>query len=371
MTVDEVSRSSSVPLGRVDCPSPRRISTYGREHEVRCGRRSCPSCGVLWLADTRIRSVAAGAELRSAVALVSVTAPGRDVLPWDASGDRVEVEAARRWNGAAPAKWSRLHACAGRDARAVAAEHGATWRLLFKVWEYQRRGVLHLHLVVPCGTLGERLASEAYVRGLTARAPRYGFGFVDRGKLPERGARRSARKLAPVPAGRAAAYVTSYVASTGAGKGGIAEVARGQGVPGAVVYIANTLTRASGVTMRSLKERRRVACRYPQASSSVEAWRAACVVDAMDRRRPPFPPNVRGALLAQALAQRWSCAASSETGEVRSATAAPAPPGLLGGNATVAPGDRVAVLRLDSVLHRDDRDGAAEWVTTASVIACP
>jgi hypothetical protein len=352
----------------VRCESTRTVTTYGRAHDVRCGRRSCPSCGVVWLGDTRIRAVAAGAQLRTSVALVSVTAPGRHILPWDATGERVEQAAAQEWNRAAPAQWSKLHACAARDAREVAGNRGADWRLLFKAWEYQRRGVLHLHLVVPCGTPGERLASEAYVRGLVARASRYGFGFVDRGKLPERGARRSTRELSPVPPGRAAAYVTSYVASSGAGKGGVAEVAANQGVPGAILYVSNVLTRASGVTMRSLKERRRVACRYPDARSSGEAWQAACVVDAMDRRRPPFSAGTRGALLQRALSERWSCAVDARTGEVRSPTGAPAPPGLTGGNATVARGDCVAVLRLDSVLHRSDESGHPEWITTAVVV---
>jgi hypothetical protein len=323
----------------------------------------------VWLGDTRIRSVAAAAELRRPVALVSVTAPGRDVLPWDASGTAVEERAAREWNQAAPGQWSKLHACAARDARQVAATLGVEWRLLFKAWEYQRRGVLHLHLVVPCGTPGQRRASEAYVSGLVARAPRYGFGFVDRGKLAASGPRRSTRTLAAVEAGRAAAYVAGYVASSGAGKGGVAEVAARQGVPGAVLYISNVLTRRSGVTMRSLRERRRVKCRYPGATASVEAWQAACVIDAMDRRRPPFPPNVRGALLRRALAERWTCAVDTGTGEVRGPTLAPAPPGIPVGAVSVAHPARVGALRLDSVLHRSDECADPEWVTTAVVAA--
>jgi hypothetical protein len=341
----------------------RTVLTYGREHLVRCGRRSCPSCGGVWLGDTRIRSLAAAGELRRPVALVSVTAPGRDVLPWDESGARVQAVAAQEWNRAAPAQWSKLHKGAARDARAVAVGLGADWRLLFKAWEYQRRGVLHLHLVLPCGTLGERLASEAYVRGLTARAPRYGFGFVDRGRLPAAGRRTSARRLVPVQAGRAAAYVAGYVASSGAGKGGVAEVAANQGVPGAILYIAATLTQASGVTMRSLRERRRIICRYPQALDSREAWQAACVVDALDRRRPPFPPGVRGALLQRALAQRWGSACNTPTGEVREPTGAPAPPSVVGGSASVAPGTTVGLVRLDSVLHRSPRTGEQEWIS--------
>lgn len=350
------------------CTSTRTVTTYGRVHDVRCGKRSCESCGVVWLGDTRIRAVAAGAQLRSAVALVSVTAPGRDVLPWAPGGDQVDQLKAQEWNRSAPANWSKLHKGASRDARAVAVDRGADWRLLFKAWEYQRRGVLHLHLVVPCGTSGQRAASEAYVRGLVARASRYGFGFVDRGKLPARGARRSTRELSPVPPGRAAAYVTSYVASSGAGKGGVAEVAANQGVPGAILYVSNTLTRASGVTMRSLKERRRVSCRYPAARASMEAWRAACVVDAMDRRRPPFTAGTRGALLQRALSERWSCAVDARTGEVRSPTAAPSPPGLTGGDVTVPRRGTVAVLRLDSVLHRSPEGEQKEWITTAVVV---
>lgn len=350
----------------VPCPSPRIIVRFGRESEVRCGRRSCASCGVLWLQDTRIRTLAAVQANGGAVALVTVTAPGADVLPWGDIEGKVHAPAAKAWNDDAPANWSHLHRVAARAARGEAHRWGAEWRLLVKAWEYQRRGVLHLHLLVPCASRGEFEASTRYVAVLASEAPFHGFGFVDRGKLPTQGARRSSRRLAPVDPHRAAAYVSSYVASSGAGKGGVAEVASAQGVPGAVVYCSRALTDVSGVTMRSLKDRRRIACRYPAAVDSEDAWRAACLLDAMARGLPPLTAEDRGALLAVALAEGWSEVILDPTGEVRGPTRAPAPGHACRDRAERNRSPRRKRVRLDSVLH-GGHDTPERWVSVATV----
>lgn len=322
----------------------------------------------MWLGDTRIRTLAACQTLPGAVALVTVTAPGQDVLPWDASGRRVDADAARAWNETAPARWSALHRGAARAARRVADDHGATWRLLVKAWEYQRRGVLHLHLLVPAGTPGELRASTAYVRELAGGASAQGFGFVDRGKLPAAGARGSARELSPVSPHRAAAYVASYVASSGAGKGGVAEVARRQGVPGAIVYVSQRLTAVSGVTMRSLRARRRIACQWPGAAESVEAWQAGRALDAMLRGHPPLTDGARGALLRRATAERWRCTVDARTGEARRLTPAAAPSLPAGGQSMLQPPPTDALVRLDSVLHRGHESPGPGWITTVTVL---
>lgn len=337
---------------------------HGREFEVGCQRRSCPCCGLVWLKDTNIRALAAAQQLQGPVALVSITAPGRDVLPWDASGRRVVASAARSWNRTAPARWRKLYDAARRRALRSCPTAPGEWALVMKVWEYQKRGVLHLHLLVPMGSRRAASHSTALVRALAALAPLYGFGYVDRGKLPDGGGRRSARRLEPIAAERAAAYVASYLGGAGIGKGGIFEVAQAQGVPGALVYIAQRLTAASGVTMRSLKVRRRIICRYPSAVESADAWYAACLVDAVDRRRPPFSPETRAALLQRALAERWGEIVNIETGEAREPSQAPAPPRLLVGDATVAERSRRGLIRLDSVLHRaDDTPSRMAWST--------
>lgn len=294
---------------------------------------------------------------------MSVTGPGANWLPWDGDTGRVVPAIARHWNASAPARWSGLHREAARAARREAARHGATWRLLMGAWEYQKRGILHRHLVVPMGSPAEVAASEAYVSVLDARRKAWWFGFVDRGRLPGKGARRSTRRLSPTPPHRAASYVASYLASTGAGKGGIAEVAKAQGVPGPVLYVSATLSRASGVTMRSLKNRRRVACQWPGAAGSAESWRAACVLDALGRGRPPIAPDERGALMQAAMAQRWSHTYDRATGEVRGATSAPLPSVKSPAGSTPTRAETWAPVRLDSVLHRGHAAAPARWTT--------
>lgn len=357
----------AAPAGR--CPSPRRILLHGREFNVGCQRRSCPACGLVWLKDTHVRAIAASQVLRGAVALVSITAPGRDVLPWDETGRRVEEGAARDWNRSAPARWSKLYDAARRRARRDCPMAAGEWALLFKAWEYQKRGVLHLHLVVPMGSPRAARHSRSLVTQLAALAPRYGFGFVDRGKLPSAGARRSSRTLEAVEPGRAAAYVAGYLSGAGIGKGGIYEVAQAQGVPGALLYVAQALTRRSGVTMRSLRVRRRVVARFPDAGLSRDHWMAACVVDAIDRGRPPLLPEARRALMSVALAERWGSTVDMETGEERTPSEAPPPPRLTVGDAESNRARGRGLLRLDSVLHRAD-DAPSGWlsITSASVI---
>lgn len=354
--------------GRDPCPHPRVLVRFGLESHVRCGRRSCTSCGVLWLGDTRIRTLAAVQAYSGAVALVTVTAPGVDFLPWDGETGRVDPAAAKHWNDDAPANWSALHRAAARSARALARDWGAEWRLLVKSWEYQRRGVLHLHLLVPMATRGEALASERYVRELSHLAADHGFGYVDRGKLVTGGGRRSVRALERVDAHRAAAYVSGYLASTGAGKGGVAEVARAQGVPGAVVYVAQALTSRSGVTMRSLRARRRIACRFPVDGDDADAWTAACLVDALERSVPPMTAEHRAALLHRALAEGWTEVLIVPTGEVRGPTQAPAPGHACRDRAERSRAPRRNHFRLDSVLHRC-HDNGPRWVTIATEVA--
>lgn len=326
--------------------------------------RACPACGLLWLGDTRVKMLAAAQELGGAVALVTVTAPGADLLPWDGDGARVALWPARHWNATAPTRWSALHRRAARRARRVAAERGVTWRLLWKTWELQRRGVLHLHLVVPCGSPAERAASEAYVAELALEAAWHRFGFVDKGKLDHGATRTSARRLEAIAPHRAAAYLAAYVTGSGAGKEGIAQVARERAVPGAIVYVTQALLARSGVTMRSLRDRRRVVCRYGVDGSDLNAWQAACLLDAFERSQPPLTAGERGALLAVATAAEWSRLISPETGQTWTPTKAPAPARSLGGSARSHAGRTEALVRLDYVQHRSHAGAPTRTHTT-------
>lgn len=350
------------------CPSPRWVELHGRSYKVGCGVRSCEGCGELWLGDTRVKVLAAAQALRGCVAIVTITAPGQDVLPFYSGTRLVRYGDRKAWNDSAPERWSKLHAGAARVVRRRAKDLGVKWRLLVKTWEFQKRGVLHLHLLVPAWSPQQLELGNLYVEELVKRAERAGFGFVDRGKLVNGGRRESARELSPVEPHRAAAYVASYFASGGAGKGGIQEVAKAQGVPGAIVYVTPVLTQKTGVTMRTLKNRRRVASRFPDAVADADSWHAACVCDAMERGHPPLTAADRGALLARAIAQRWAFTLDATTGEVREPTEAPAPGQPAGGHRSLSAASDGIAVRLDSVLHREDRDEVPVAYTRVSIV---
>lgn len=351
------------------CPWPIEVEQYGHVRKARCAKRSCPSCGKLWLGDTRIKVLASCQQLRAAVALVTVTAPGRDVLPWDCTGARVRDAEAEAWNATAPERWASLHRAAAEAARTGGAHGRQPWRVVCRVWEYQKRGVLHLHLVVPYGNSAEAAASTRYVAALVRLAPAAGFGFVDRGRLPQKGARQSSRRLEAVEPHRAAAYVAAYVASSGAGKPGIAEVARKQGVPGAIVYVDPNLVRRAGCSMRSLRLRRTILTMYPRAASSPQEWRAACMVHSLSRRRAPFTPAFREALLVSARDSRWTDAIVAPSQMWLSPVRAAVPNVLREGPAAPVSLRRTGMVRLDPVVHDcHPARGTVRWWSTGSVV---
>jgi len=148
------------------------------------------------------------------VVLGAVTAPGSDRLAWStdhcaALGDhrcsgllgyRVNAEVAREWNASAPKRWRDLH----RQATIRCNRAGLRPWLLARVWEEQRRGVLHVHPVFAFSTPKEKVGARTYMRHLAELAPRYGFGNVE-------------RKVRPMEAKAAAAYLSS---SSSPGRGG-------------------------------------------------------------------------------------------------------------------------------------------------------
>jgi len=109
--------------------------------------------------------------------------------------------------------------------------------------ELQRRGCLHWHVIVAYSTLSEKRAADLYVEELVARAPAAGLGFVDRKKqLLERTA--------------AAAYLSSYFVAGKKGKMTLTESVQSGQLPRSIVYVSPTLSKLSGVTMRSLRLKR-------------------------------------------------------------------------------------------------------------------
>lgn len=172
--------------------------------------------------------------------IVTVTAPGADRLP----DRRAMVD----WNLAAPARWRALH----RRAREACRRRGSRVTVVSRTWEYQRRGALHVHVVLGVATARELAGAHAYAAELASRRGRHDFGFVDRGRRT--GGRRC---LEVIPAQRAARYVAKYLSPLdGDGKPTLSETVTRRDVPPHVLYVSRELTALTGVTMRSLRWRR-------------------------------------------------------------------------------------------------------------------
>lgn len=248
--------------------------------------RRCRSCGVLWAGDQRRKIIENVHAYGGDVAMITITAPGSNLLPWDralcehAPGERcsgprgcqVERQRAQAWNMAAPPAWRALHRRASQHARRIAKQGGASWSMVARLWEYQARGVLHLHVVVPMGSAAERIASHAYLDYVLDHRELYGFGNVDRGRKTRAGARWR-RALEVVSQGRAANYLAKYVAgSKSDGRLALTETVSHVDVPGHVVYVSRRLTSCTGVTMRTLRLTRQLHMAAIAEGVDLTAW---------------------------------------------------------------------------------------------------
>lgn len=220
------------------CPTPR----WRDGKTYRCRSRRCPSCGLLWAGDARRKLLANVSHYGGDVALITVTAPGSDRLP-----DR---QAMVRWNLDAPARWRRLHTAA----RQAAIRKGHRVRIVSRTWEYQRRGALHVHVVVGVHSAAELAGAHEYVAQLHRLRAGHDFGWVDRGR-----AHGGKRSLEVIPAERAARYVAKYLSplDRATGKPTLSETILRRDVPAHVLYVDRRLTCETGITMRSLRWRRR------------------------------------------------------------------------------------------------------------------
>jgi hypothetical protein len=223
--------------------------------------RTCSGYAELWAGDVRVKLFAAlrayGDRYQgrsTQVRMVTITAPGSWGLPWDEHhcshlgehrhsgklGCRVLPDAAGLFNELAPKWWRDLH----REARQAAQRAGGTApQMLARVWEHQKRGVLHAHVLLGYTTPGERAGADRYVGELHERAGRHGFGFVDR------------KRQLKEPT-QAAAYLSSYFVAGSKGKLSLRESVLSQEMPRSIVYVAPWLSTRSGITMRSLRLRR-------------------------------------------------------------------------------------------------------------------
>lgn len=79
-------------------------------------------------------------------------------------------------------------------------------RVVAYAWQQQRRGVDHLHLVLPYASEAEKLAAKRYAAHLRRLSARWGFGYLDFRDRKGKAGR------AMVMAGlQAAKYVTAYL----------------------------------------------------------------------------------------------------------------------------------------------------------------
>lgn len=296
-----------------------------------CGSRYCPSCGERWAKDQRIRAVAAARSLPGDGALITVTGPGNDFFARGDSPTQTKVRTRKRaWNRSARERWSSLHREASRAPRRQAREDGCDWRLLYRTWEWQRRRVLHNHLVLPYGTPEEVAATDAYVANLHALAPQYGFGFILGGDREERPSADHPPKVKRMDVNAVAAYVSKYVSKAGDTRNGMVDVARAAGMRGSVLYIAPHLLLASGVSMTTLRNRRRVWGKYPFARTGRRGWQEAVLVDSVQRGRAPLTEGAIQAIRGRAATGVPGYLFDAATGVQIALVRAPEPEGQAG-----------------------------------------
>jgi hypothetical protein len=266
-----------------DCVCPHRDSFDNRMKA--CKRRFCPRCGVSW---ARAWATVTKENLEAyggPVAMVSITAPGIEVLPWDCDRDhqhsgpkgcRVKQDYADVWAEHARDNWKRLRDAARRSLIRAGVEPP---RILQRVWEPQKRGVPHLHIVLGMATEAERTAASLYVDELARLAHDYVFGFVD-------------RRLDVISAAEVGRYLSGYLLGRRSKKkASIRENIADPRMPRSLIWMTPVLTRITYVTMRRLRYARWVVAAlagrcdvYPELEGDF-AMEVAKVCVALERTR--------------------------------------------------------------------------------------
>jgi hypothetical protein len=241
----------------------------------RCKRRDCPGYAPIYLRDQAERLRENLAAWDGKTCLVTLTAPGADLLQWDPAkcpsgehkcsgklGCRVHWLDAAIWNSTVTKRLGDLLKVARERTR---RKHGRNVRVhvLAYVCESQQRGVFHPHVVLGYRTAGDRAALDTFVEALRRQRGAYGFGIGRRGSFdggkPDRFTGRDAgryiskylrpdgAKASFVPLLEAVNRITERDPATGRHKHLIRPV-----------YISPVLTRITGITMGFLRFCRRV-----------------------------------------------------------------------------------------------------------------
>lgn len=236
----------------------RRRCTAGYQGHS-CKKRTCEICGLTWAKDWQVVLFTNLKALNSLVMFSAITPPGQEHLPYDKShcahlgshkhgkshGCRIDPDALAQWSHDVSKRWKRLHNAARN---AVKRRHGRCLQLATRAWEPQARGAAHVHPVFAIPAPSDVLLASAYFEHAARLAPRHGFGFVGQ---------KSGLSKHVMSAERAAAYLSSYFVKGRGGKATLSENARNPHLPRLLIWVNPTLTRRTGVTMRS---RRR--CRH-------------------------------------------------------------------------------------------------------------
>ena len=222
----------------------------------------CPGYAELWAMDVYVLFGENVHEHEGRAALGTLTAPGADFLPWDEQdcaalgphkhsgelGCRVDPAMAEVWNESFSPRWTKLQRHCKRQADRFLRRQG--WKgslpsVLLSWREMQKRGVWHRHYLLPWESASEQLWSRAYLAAMEREKGRYWFGHVDRRPRIAAG-----EKLAK--------YIAGYTLGGGE-KASLAEAALlERGVSGRTFYVHRKLTMSTGVTMRRLRDVRRL-----------------------------------------------------------------------------------------------------------------
>jgi hypothetical protein len=240
----------------------------------RCKRRDCPGFAPIYLRDQAKRLRENLAAWDGKTCLVTLTAPGADVLPWDPAkcpsgehacsgklGCRVHWVAAAIWNSTVTKRLGDLLKVARERTR---RKHGRNVRVevLAYVCESQQRGVFHPHVVLGYRTAADRAALDTFREALRRKRGSYGFGTGRRGSFdggqPDR--------FRGSDAGR---YISKYLRPDGAKASfvplleGVNQITERDPTTGRhknllrPVYVSPVLTRITGITMGFLRFCRR------------------------------------------------------------------------------------------------------------------
>lgn len=293
------------------------------EWKSSCKSRACPVCGPGWARRQGTKMRINLEHYGGKVATLAITGPGADVLPWDdeycrsrgragarhkhsgAKGCRVQQKQLREWCATLGWRWKELRDAAQIETYRKTGER--VW-IIERVWEPQKRGVPHLHLVLPYGTPRERHVSDVFHAELRRLAPNYVFGRVQ-------------PKLRAIAGQDAARYLASYLTGRRRKKNSIRENIADPRLPKSLLWETPALSSVSekprmvamrerrgvrlgtGVTMRTLRRVAHLhACfkgvcdYYPRWAGAVEAVVTAAVFRATAPKRAGPLGDFAGAL---------------------------------------------------------------------------